>query len=637
MIRHIFITLTILLSICDVLAADGDYAVSNIPEALLKDANVVKRMEDIRFEVLDLGKSRLYHKYALTVLNENGDKYAVEVVGYDKLREFKSMEANLYDANGKKIRSLKKSEIRDLSAMDDISLMDDNRIKVHGFFHRLYPYTIEYETVVQYNYNMFFPAWSPLGGENMSVMQSAMTLVVPADFAIRHKAFNYLAEPDKKTEKGRDIYRWELNNLEAIQLEYASPNWSDIMPVVYLGPVKFEFEKYTGDMSSWEGLGKFIYTLNQGRDKLPDNVKQIVHQLTDGMSNDKEKVLKLYNYLQQNTRYISVQLGIGGWQTFDATYVAQRKYGDCKALSNYMFSLLKEAGIKSHYTLIKNGSGQPHFLEDFPSSQFNHIILCVPLKADTMWLECTSQTVAAGYLGGSNANRPVLLIDENGGKLVKTPRYGIEQNLQIRKALGKLSENGELNVKINTHYTAVQQDYLHGMIHQLSKDKQLEYLKKNIDLPHYDVEQFEYTESKSAIPGIDEHLELNALNYASVTGKRLFITPNIITRSSVKLRSDDKRKYPVSLNFEYRDIDTAVIEIPNGYAIENMPPPVNIESKFGRYSASVDVQADKIIYYRSIEKFSGRFPPSDYNELVKFYDQLYKADRSRVVLVKKNG
>ncbi|HRO47806.1 DUF3857 and transglutaminase domain-containing protein [Agriterribacter sp.] len=637
MTRKILVTITMLLSICYVFGADGDYAVSNIPEALLKDAHVVKRMEDIRFEVLDLGRSRLYHKYALTVLNENGDKYAVEVVGYDKLREFKSMEGNLYDANGKKIRSLKKSEIKDLSATDDISLMDDNRIKVHGFFHRLYPYTIEYEIVVQYNYNMFFPAWSPLGGENMSVMQSAMTLVVPSDFAIRYKAFNYKTVPDKKTEKGRDTYRWELNNLEAIQLEYASPNWSDIMPVVYLGPVQFEFEKYTGDMSSWEGLGKFIFTLNQGRDKLPDNVKQTVHQLTDGMNNDKEKVLKLYDYLQQNTRYISVQLGIGGWQTFDATYVAQRKYGDCKALSNYMFSLLKEAGIKSHYTLIKNGNGQPHFLEDFPSSQFNHIILCVPLKADTMWLECTSQTVAPGYLGGSNANRPVLLIDEDGGKLVKTPRYGIDQNLQIRKASGKLSENGELNVEINTHYTAVQQDYLHGMIHQLSKDKQLEYLKKNIDLPHYDVAKFEYKESKTAIPAIDEHLELNALNYASVTGKRLFINPNIITRSSVKLKSDDKRKYPVSLNFEYRDIDTTVIEIPAGYQVENMPAPVKIESKFGTYIASVDVQADKMIYYRSIEKFSGRFPPSDYNELVKFYDQLYKADRSRVVLVKKEG
>ena len=81
MIRHLFVTIIVLLSILPTFAADGDYAVNKIPEALLKNANVVKRMEDIRFEVLDIGKSRLYHKYALTVLNENGDKYAVGVVG----------------------------------------------------------------------------------------------------------------------------------------------------------------------------------------------------------------------------------------------------------------------------------------------------------------------------------------------------------------------------------------------------------------------------------------------------------------------------------------------------------------------------------------------------------------------------
>lgn len=635
MIRNFSFLFLFLYNLSYAFAADDDYAVSKIPEALLKDAHVVKRMEETRFEVLDPGKSRLYHKYALTVLDEKGDHYAVEVVGYDKLRGFKSMEGNLYDGNGKKIRSLKKNEIRDLSATDDNSLMDDNRVKVHSFFHRVYPYTIEYETELQFNFNMFFPAWSPVDGENMSVMQSGMTLVVPGDFGIRYKAFNYHDAPVKKTEKGKDVYRWELNNLEAIQLEYASPDWSDMMPVVYLGPVKFEFEKFRGDMSSWEGLGKFIYELNQGRDMLPADVKQTVHQLTDALSSEREKVLKLYDYLQQNTRYISVQLGIGGWQTFDAAYVAQRKYGDCKALTNFMFSLLKEAGIRSHYTLIKNGNGQPHFLQDFPSSQFNHIILCVPLKADTIWLECTSQTVAPGYLGGSNAGRPVLLIDEQGGKLVKTPQYGIRENLQVRNAYGTLSETGELKVRINTRYTAVQQDYLHGMIHLLSKDKQLEYLKKNIDLPHYDVEKFEYTERKSAIPAIDEHLEISATNYASVTGKRVFIAPNIITRSSVKLKPDDKRKYPVVLHFEYHDIDTTIIEIPAGYRVEAMPAPVKVESKFGNYTSEAKVKEGKIIYYRSIEKFSGSFPPDDYNELVKFYDQLYKADRSRVVLVKK--
>ncbi|HRN55289.1 MAG TPA: DUF3857 domain-containing protein [Agriterribacter sp.] len=637
MILKIWATVTFLLGAGCVFANDGDYAVDKIPGALLKNAHVVKRMEDIRFEVLDLGKSRLYHKYALTILNENGDKYAMEVVGYDKLREFKSMEGNLYDANGKKIRSLKKSEIKDLSATDDISLMDDNRIKVHGFFHRLYPYTVEYETVVQFNCTYFFPLWDPVDNEKIAVMQSAITVVAPADFPVRYKAFNYTGEPEIKTEKGNKVYHWEIKDFEPIELEYAYPAWDYLVPMVYLAPAKFEIEKYQGDMSTWKGLGKFIYTLNQGRDKLPENIKQVVHQLADPVSDPKEKIARLYNYMQQNTRYISIQLGIGGLQPFDAAYVAARKYGDCKALSNYMYSLLKEAGIKSYYTLVKSGEGKNYFREDFPSDQFNHIILCVPLQKDTVWLECTSQTAPAGYLSGFTSNRPVLLVDEDGGKLVKTPHYGIDQNLQIRTASGQINDEGLLTININTRYRAMQQDDLHFLVNGYSHEKQLEYLKRGIDLPHYDVVKFEYKETKSALPVINEILDLTALNYASITGKRLFITPNIISRSSSKLKPDDKRKYPVSLNYEYRDIDTAVIEIPSGYTVENMPAPIKIESKFGKYSASVNVQADKIIYYRSIEKFSGQFPPSDYNDLVKFFDQIYKADRSRVVLVKKEG
>jgi hypothetical protein len=405
--------------------------------------------------------------------------------------------------------------------------------------------------------------------------------------------------------------------------------------MVYLAPAKFEIEKYQGDMSTWQGLGKFIYTLNLGRDKLPENIKQAVHQIADPVTNPKEKIAKLYNYMQQNTRYISIQLGIGGLQPFDATYVATRKYGDCKALSNYMYSLLKEAGIKSNYTLVKAGNGKNYFREDFPSDQFNHIILCVPLQKDTVWLECTSQTTPAGYLSGFTSDRPVLLVDEDGGKLVKTPRYGMAQNTQVRKASGQINNEGLLTVKINTRYRAMQQDDLHFLVNGYSHEKQLEYLKRGIDLPHYDVVKFEYKETKSELPVINEILDLTALNYASITGKRLFITPNIISRFSSKLKADETRKYPISLQFEYHDIDTAIIDIPAGYRIEAMPAAVKIESKFGKYSASVDVQPDQIIYYRNIEKFSGQFPPSDYNELVKFYDQLYKADRSRVVLVKK--
>ena len=627
---------TLLLLSLNVYAGDGDYAVSKIPAELLKKADVVKRMEEIRFEVVDPGKSRLYHKYALTILNENGDRYARLVLGYDKLRVIKSMDGTLYDADGKKLKEMKKSEIKDLSGTSDISLMDDNRIKAHVFFHRLYPYTIEYESEVQIVGSFFFPAWDPLDNERISVVQSGMTVVAPADFTIRYKAFNYKNEPVVQNEKGSKTYRWEIKNLESIELEYAYPSWDYLAPMVYLAPAKFALEKYEGDMSSWQGLGKFIYSLNTGRDILPENIKLKVHELADRITNPKEKVAVLYRYMQENTRYISIQLGIGGFQPFDANYVATKKYGDCKALSNYMYSLLKEAGIPACYTLVKAGRGATYLREDFPSNQFNHAILCVPLQKDTVWLECTSQTLPAGYLSSFTADRPVLIIDENGGKLVRTPSYIMSQNTQLRNVVASVNTEGFLNADIKTSYRAMQQDNLHHLIHDLSKEKQLEYLKKGIELPHYDVVRFEYKEFPSSLPSIDENLEITALNYASVSGKRLFVAPNIISRSDLKLKKDETRKYPVSFTYSYADTDTASIKVPEGYQPEMVPAPVSLNTKFGKYHSSIEIKDDKILYYRNLEKFSGQFPASEYNELVKFYDQIYKADHNRVVLVKKD-
>lgn len=618
-------------------AGDGDYAVSKIPEALLKNANVVKRAEEMRFEIIDPGKSKLYRKYVLTILNEKGDKYATVYEYYDKLREIKRIEGSLYDAAGNKIKSVRKSDIKDLSGTSDVSLIDDSRIKLHGFYHRLYPYTVEYEIEVTYNGSFFFPAWDPVDNEKIAVIQSALTVVVPFDFAVRYKAFNYKDEPMVQNEKNSKMYRWEIKDFNAIELEYAYPSWDYIAPMVYLAPAKFQLDRYTGDMSTWKGMGEFMYTLNAGRDKLPADIRQIVHQLTDDVSDIKQKISILYKYMQQNTRYISIQLGIGGWQTFDANYVATKKYGDCKALSNYMYSLLKEAGIKSCYTLVKAGRNNNYLREDFPSNQFNHAILCVPLQKDTVWLECTSQTLPSGYLSSFTANRPVLIIDETGGKLVRTPRYTITQNIQSRKTAGIIAEDGQLTTRINTMYTAIEQDNLHHLIHDLSREKQLEYLKAQIDLPHYDVTRFEYKEDKSAVPTIDEELEIKALNYASVTGKRLFLYPNVISRHSSRLKVDDTRKYPVSIKYEYTEIDTTELTLPAGYLPEALPEPVKIEGKFGRYSSLVEMKPDRLVYYRKYENFSGEFPASEFNDLVKFYDQIYKADRGRVVLVKKEG
>lgn len=616
-------------------AGEGPYTVKTIPANLLKNAHVVKRYEELRFELVDLDHAKYYHKYVLTILDENGDRFASAIESYDKkFFGVPDINGKLYDANGIKIKTLKSSEVQDNSGTSEMSLAEDNRIRHHNFYHKVYPYTIEYEIEQRYSGTMFFPTWDPIDYYDFAVEESRLTVICPKSYVLRFKNFNYPAQPVQTDEKDKKTFTWSVKNLEVIQKEYGLGSWGEIAPMVYLAPSDFEMQGYKGNMSSWDNFGKFTQELRTGRDKLPDEIKQKIHELTDKLPDTKEKIAKLYEFMQQNTRYVSIQLGIGGWQPFDATYVATKRYGDCKALSNYMAALLKEIQIPSYYTLVIAGKKNKNFIQDFPESRFNHVILCVPLAKDSVWLECTSQTLPAGYLSAFTADRYVLIINEQGGKLVKTPKYGLNDNREVRITTASIDAEGHLKVSCKTDYKGLKQDNIYNLINSQPRDKILEQLKKSIDLPQYDVVKFEYQQQKISMPIVTEKLELTANSYAQVSGKRLFVSPNILTKSQDKLTTDDTRKYELVQDEEFWDIDTVEIKIPAGYQPESVPQPVTIDSKFGKYSNSVKVDGDKIVYYRSYQHFSGRFPPSAYNELVKFYDQVYKADRNKVVMVK---
>jgi hypothetical protein len=618
-------------------AADIKYPVSSIPENLKKNADVVKRTEEIVFEIANLKEAVYHRKVVYTILNENGERYAAMVVGYDKLRKVSAFEGTLYDANGNVLKKAKIKDIQDLSAVQDISLFDDNRIKVLDFTNQFYPYTVEFETEVKFNNTYMLPDWFPQQGEKLSVESSSYSFIAPVDYSIRFKAFNYEGQPSSSTEKNKQIKTWKVANLTAVKRVFASPTWNELTPSVYFAPSEFEMEGFKGNGTTWQDFGKFSLALNEGRDQLSNDIIQKVTDLTKGLKDEKEKIRVLYNFLQQNTRYISIQLGIGGLQPFEASFVAKKGYGDCKALSNYMYSLLKAAGIKSYYTLVRGGRDldDKYILEDFPSDQFNHIILCVPLSKDTMWLECTSQTESAGYMGNFTGNRKALLITEDGGKLVSTPHYGIKENTQLRTIKGKINPEGTFVMNVTTNYRGIQQDDRSGLINALSRDKVKKYLQEDLQLSTYEVNNFKYSQKKDILPEVDEQLDVVVDNYATITGKRLFILPNILSRGGVRLSDEEDRRVDFVLDYEWHDEDDYEIEIPEGYQLETIPQQVSLNTKFGMYNSSTKLDGNKIIYHRVREQFSGRFPAKDQAELTKFFEDIYKADRARVVLVKK--
>ncbi|HEX9512320.1 MAG TPA: DUF3857 domain-containing protein [Puia sp.] len=611
------------------------YNVLLIPDSLKKNARAVVREDEYVLEIKSPARAITKNHSVYTILNENGDNIGGFGSGYDKFTSINAISGYLYDAMGKELKHVKKKDMEDRSYVAEGTLMDDDRYKAYDFYYRVYPYTVSFDEEKEVNGILDFLDWKPLYNSGISTQHSKYVIIAPKDYKVRYKPVNCHYQPVITESGDKKIYTWEAANLPARTKEFAGPSWNEIAPHVLLAPSEFEAQGYKGDMSTWTDFGKFINQLRAGRDVLPEDIKKKVHELTDHLTDPRQKVYALYDFMQKNTHYISIQLGIGGLQPFPADYVATKRYGDCKALSNYMVALLKEAGITGKYVVIYGGRDMPEIIEDFPCFQGNHVISCVPMGKDTIWLECTSQTESPDYMGNFTGERKAILIDEDGGHIVRTPSYSSRDNTQRRSVNAVIDAEGNLEADVNTVYSGIRQQLPHDLIYEFSDAERGKYLNtKLFHLPTYKVDKSHYEEQKGTIPVVKEYLHVVSPNYATASGKRLFILPDIFDRSTYRLSADSVRLYDFIDKEAFADIDSITIKIPAGYRPEAVPQDVSIDSKFGKYNASIKVSPDKIVYYRRWEESVNRFPPSDYAALVKFYEQLYKADHSRIVLVK---
>jgi hypothetical protein len=389
-------------------------------------------------------------------------------------------------------------------------------------------------------------------------------------------------------------------------------------------------------MQTWDEFGRWINSLNKGRNILPEETKRNIKQLTAGLSTNEEKTKAIYEYMQNKTRYVSIQLGIGGFQPFEASVVDQTGYGDCKALSNYTIALLEVAGVKANYALIMAGRNASSLITEFPSSQFNHAFAFVPNGTDTLWLECTSQTNPFGYSGWHTGDRNALAITEEGAKIVRTPSYSADQNKQTTTANVFVQTNGNANAKVRTTYSGLQ--YENGSLSFVlgnQYDDQKKWIQKNTDIPSFDINSFSMANVKTRIPSAIVTTDLTLNRLASVSGKRLFLTPNLMNRSTFIPEKVESRKTKVIRKMAYVDIDTINYNLPEEIYPEFLPEPIKIKSRFGEYEASFKLSQGKLVYIRKISMWKGEFPPESYSELIDFYRNLNKADNTKVVFLSK--
>ena len=598
------------------------YSVDSIPVELRENASAVVRSHQMVYTVESVSKAKASYRLVITLLNESADDLRYFQVPYDRFRTVQRISAAVYDADGKFVESIPTSRIMDVS--EGGGFVSDSRRKRILFPVNRYPFTIEVEYDVIINGSLNLRNWYFHTDPNLSVEESGVQYIVPNSVPFRYSQFNMNASYDSIRNEDKTIYTWVQRGIPAVRKWYFSPLALARRPYLLAAIDDFEFGGISGSMRSWESLGEWAWKLNQGLDQLSDAEKKRIAEITSGLQSDREKTEALYRYMQSRTRYASIQLGIGGYKPAPALEVSEKGYGDCKGLTNYMWALLKEAGINSYYTWVKSGTNQ-YIIPSFVSDQFDHIILCVPLQGDTVWLECTNQTIPFNYLGTFTSDRDVLLITPQGGKLVRTPQF----RNSYMKNTGVITVGRREASRGSFTMTGGGLGYDKNRIFNgktVTEMKRM--LNSGMELGTFSADTVSYTEIRQEEPVSELSFDLTMTDFAVVAGTRIHFRPCL---NAFEYQPFDT----IAVKIHEREdiIDSIVYRIPEGYKPEYIPEPVAAEGPYGVYSYRIDnLDNGSVLFTRKLKINTGTYRGESAKELFAFLNLVAKNDKRRVYL-----
>lgn len=545
-------------------------------------------------------------------INERmGDNDAEISIFYSKGDKVSIGDAWIEDLSGNVIRKLSSKDVIDKSAISNSSLYSDDFVKTFELKHNQYPYRIVYSNKIVYS-NYLSIVSLDYRRSKQPVKNGTVLIETPLEKEIRYEQAN-VNNPLIDTVQNVVQYKWNYAYESILPEVYSSINTSKA-PRINIVPLNFKYGK-AGSYSDWKSFGTWIYILNQNRDILPQSEKDVINKILYGVDRDKEKVKILYHYLQDYTRYINVSINIGGLQTYPAEYVSVNKYGDCKALTNYMKAILAHAGIKSYYTLIDAGRKIEDINMDFPHQAFNHVILTVPIANDTIYLECTDKNIPMGYIGTFIQGRKALLIDPLDSHFITIPPLKKEDVLCTRIFDIKLEPSGSADINLKVSERGENYELFNFLKNDVSKITVDKYVRQSILSGSFDLLDYKLKQEDRDIGIIEMVLNCKMHNVHKKYGNDLVISPFPFQLSNFE--TPDKRSTDLQIDYPIYYSDTIICYVPNKQII-GIPDNVNIESSFGdQYKLEFEKLENQILIYKTLFIRPKRLPVADYK---LFYD-----------------
>ncbi len=561
------------------------------------------------------GKLTVNDTTTLLINDREGDGYASIKIPYSKGDKLSIGDAWIEDMSGNIIRKLKSKEISDRSSISDMSLYEDNFVKEFELKHNQYPYKIVY------SYRLTLKEFIPIISldyrrTRLATRNAKITVETTEDQPIKYKQKN-INPPQKETDQKTVRYTWQFSKKSTLREVNASINNSDA-PVLEVVPLNFVYG-VSGSFENWQTFGNWIYRLNAGKDLLPPAEVKKIDELLAGVTGDKEKAKKLYYFLQDYNRYINVSLKIGGMQTYSAEYVTTNRYGDCKALSNYMKTILKHAGIPSYYTIINSSDEVEDVDPTFASQAFNHVILTIPFGKDTTFLECTSNSSPFGYVHSSIQNRKALLISENASKLISVPAQSPQDVLCTRSIKTILNDGNSALASLSVTQRGEKYEEVNYISKNINKNIVDKYMRNNILAGSFDLLSFNVTTPSRDSAQIRLDAECKMHGIYKQFGNNISIIPYALEVPYYE--TPDKRTQNVQIDYPKYYVDSLVYEIPNT-SIQKIPSNIQLITPYGHYILKFETKDNQLLVYKSMLINAGNYPLAEYKKFYEFIQQL---------------
>ncbi len=592
--------------------------VLSLPLSAQVKVNAVVLSDEETFTMQSATSGTSHVRTTVVVNNEDGLGQASFVLMTDSFMSLGAFSGEIVGPTGKKTRIKQK----DLTTVSLSSGLADDSYVTHYVPTERYPFTVTYDYTVLYRKGIIcFPEFSPVGDERVKVVKASYELDLPSGTRIISYASHVETVPER-TEKGRVRYRWEVKDYAPLVEESLMPRIRESLPFVLAAPESFSYGGTTGTQGTWKEYGSWLYGLQEGADVLPAEQEALLKELTADCRTDLDRLKVLYAYLRDHTRYVSIQLGLGGLKPAPAAEVGKRGFGDCKALSNYLRAMLKAVGVPSFYYVIH--TDRDDLFPGFSTvGQMNHAMLAVPLPAlqDTVFVECTNPVYPLGYRHESTAGHQILLVKPEGGELVRVGRYPDSLSRRVRETEVRLATDGRAALKIRrTLYLDYVEPYLH-FANQDAKERTRD-LIRGMKFHPENVELLSVTDNFNAYAGrgycpemtFDYTLLTNL--YGHPDGDRLFVPVNPISQGlsfqkSARINDLENRRA------DTRE-DRITVRIPDGFSVESLPPDAEMASDWGVFHSEVRAGDGCVTVYQRLVINRFREDKSRYGEYRDF-------------------